>query len=124
MISRHKDLKIFINMINSIWNKRMKKWFIGLAAILLSTGCSRSVLYQPDIDQGNCISPQQIQQIHTGMNRAEVERILGHPILKSTFAQNRMTYMYTFKKAHSPISMQQFILHFKGNQVTQIEKKM
>jgi outer membrane protein assembly factor BamE len=63
----------------------------------LSTGCSWSHAYQPDIQQGNIVSQSMITQIKPGMTRDQVENILGQPILSNPFNENHLAYVYTFQ---------------------------
>lgn len=68
-----------------------------LAAVLLLSACS-SLLpgsYRIDIPQGNLITEEKVESISVGMNRRQVQRILGSPLLVDTFNQNRWDYFYS-----------------------------
>ncbi|MGS2718116.1 outer membrane protein assembly factor BamE [Eionea flava] len=68
-----------------------------LAVVLLLSACS-SLLpgsYRIDIPQGNLITEEKVESISLGMNRRQVQRILGSPLLVDTFNQNRWDYFYS-----------------------------
>ncbi len=63
---------------------------------LLGSGCS--ILpdsYRIDIPQGNLIKQEKVDQVKPGMNRRQVQHILGSPLLVDTFNQNRWDYFYS-----------------------------
>ncbi|CAA6812501.1 MAG: Outer membrane protein assembly factor BamE [uncultured Thiotrichaceae bacterium] len=61
-----------------------------LSTALLS-GCS---IYKMDIQQGNYITQEAISQLKPGMNRSEVQEVLGTPLLTDDFRQNRWDYVF------------------------------
>lgn len=67
---------------------------VSLAAILL-TGCG---IYRMDIQQGNYIAQEQLAKVEKGMSRAQVQDILGTPLLADDFRQNRWDYVFYLKE--------------------------
>lgn len=68
---------------------------------LALSGCSKVYVpsfikvYQPDIEQGNVLEPEQVAKLHVGMTRAEVHRILGTPALNDIFHRGKHeTYVF------------------------------
>ncbi len=68
---------------------------VFVLATTLFTGCST---YQMDIQQGNYITQAEIAQLKPGMDRGEVQEILGTPLLTDDFRQNRWDYVFYLKK--------------------------
>ena len=68
-----------------------------LTTILLLSACSGLFpgSYRIDIPQGNLVTEEKVAEITVGMNRRQVQRILGSPLLVDTFNQNRWDYFYS-----------------------------
>lgn len=69
-----------------------------IAALL--TGCSfpkigMPKLYRITIQQGNVITQEMVDQLKPGMTRSQVAYIMGEPILRNTFSEDRWDYIYT-----------------------------
>ena len=52
-------------------------------------------LYRITIQQGNVITQEMVDQLKPGMTRSQVAYIMGEPILRNTFNENRWDYIYT-----------------------------
>jgi outer membrane protein assembly factor BamE len=70
-----------------------------LIAVLLA-GCSLPKikfprLYRVTIQQGNVITQEMVDKLKPGMTRSQVAFIMGEPILRNTFDENRWDYVYT-----------------------------
>ena len=72
-----------------------------LIATLL-TACSFSFpklslprLYKITVQQGNVITQEMVDQLKPGMTHSQVAFIMGEPILRNTFNENRWDYVYT-----------------------------
>jgi len=100
--------------------------FILLCALSI-TSCSRLPVYRPPIQQGNVITQDTLSKVHLGMNRAQVENIMGTPVLRNLFEHDRMVYIYTFKPysvrpSGSKMSVKRVTLTFHKNRLIKIEK--
>lgn len=67
---------------------------IALTAALIS-GCS---IYNMDIQQGNYLAQEQLSQVRPGMSYAQVQELLGTPLLTDDFRQNRWDYVFYLKE--------------------------
>jgi outer membrane protein assembly factor BamE len=52
-------------------------------------------LYRITVQQGNVITQEMVDQLKPGMTRSQVAYIMGEPILRNTFNENRWDYIYT-----------------------------
>lgn len=52
-------------------------------------------LYRITVQQGNVITQEMVDQLKPGMTRSQVAYIMGEPILRNTFDDNRWDYVYT-----------------------------
>jgi len=69
---------------------------LGLAVTLLA-GCSFPGVYKIDIQQGNVITQDMIDQLRPGMTRSQVRFIMGNPLIVDTFHANRWDYLYSIQ---------------------------
>jgi len=74
----------------------MRNVFIYIIIAIALMGCVRKIA----IEQGNVMTPEMASQLHNGMTRAEVESVMGTPMVRNTFRENRVDYVYTYKLGH------------------------
>ena len=67
---------------------------VGLAAL---AGCSFPGVYKIDIQQGNVVTQDMIDQLKPGMTRRQVRFIMGNPLITDTFHANRWDYLYSIQ---------------------------
>ena len=70
-----------------------------LIAVVLA-GCSfpkfsMPRLYRITVQQGNVITQEMVDKLKPGMTRSQVAFIMGEPILRNTFNEDRWDYVYT-----------------------------
>ncbi|HEX7155742.1 MAG TPA: outer membrane protein assembly factor BamE, partial [Burkholderiaceae bacterium] len=78
----------------------------ALAAALSLCGCSTLTAwtpgfltpYRPDVQQGNIITKDMVDQLRPGMTRDQVRFMLGTPLLTDMFHQDRWDYTYYLKR--------------------------
>ncbi|MDN7141627.1 outer membrane protein assembly factor BamE [Pseudomonas sp. JQ170] len=68
--------------------------FVGLLAL---AGCSFPGVYKIDIQQGNVVTQDMIDQLRPGMTRRQVRFIMGNPLIQDTFHTNRWDYLYSLQ---------------------------
>lgn len=73
---------------------------LSVFIISLLVGCSLPKprlprLYKITVQQGNVITQEMVDQLKPGMTRSQVAFIMGEPILRNTFNENRWDYIYT-----------------------------
>ena len=75
--------------------------FAVLFAIALATaGCS--LVYRIDIQQGNYVTQDLVDQLKPGMTRAQVKGILGTPLVADIFHANRWDYYFSNRRGNAP----------------------
>ncbi len=52
-------------------------------------------LYKITVQQGNVITQEMVDKLKPGMTHSQVAFIMGEPILRNTFNENRWDYVYT-----------------------------
>jgi outer membrane protein assembly factor BamE len=92
--------------------------FLALALLLLS-GC-RFVYKQP-IYQGNLLDKTDVEQLAAGMNKQQVNALLGTPSVEDPFHQNRWDYIATQRRGHGKTEVKTFTVYFTGDAVARWE---
>jgi outer membrane protein assembly factor BamE len=96
------------------------------AAVVLLAGCESmsKVLpdwlepYRPDVQQGNVITKEMVDQITPGMTRDQVRFLLGTPALASVFHQDRWDYVYLLKRGvGSEVQSRRLTVYFKESRL-------
>ena len=92
----------------------------GIAVMLLVlTAC----VYRIDIQQGNLLEEDVIDQVELGMTRSQVQFLLGTPMIADSFHQDRWDYTYYFRRGRSRnIDQRWFIVYFEGDEVVRIDR--
>jgi outer membrane protein assembly factor BamE len=92
--------------------------FCLFCIIFALTGCTQSTwLYRVNIQQGNIITPDMIQNLRVGMTKEAVCELLGTPVLTDTFNDNRWSYIFTFKPSRGKYLEKTLILYFKNDRL-------
>jgi outer membrane protein assembly factor BamE len=69
---------------------------IGILLISISA-CAHKI----DIQQGNVLTKEMLEQLHVGMNELQVQSVLGSPLVVDAFHKDRWDYVYSMKLGDS-----------------------
>jgi outer membrane protein assembly factor BamE len=97
---------IIISVIPLILSLTACSWVPDLSGI----GLPR--VHKVDVQQGNVIEQDQINQLRPGMNKEQVHFIMGTPMLDDSFHANRWDYLYRFQPGYGPLEKKQATLYF------------
>ena len=86
--------------------------FVGLLAL---AGCSFPGVYKIDIQQGNVVTQDMIDQLRPGMTRRQVRFIMGNPLLQDTFNTNRWDYLYSLQPGGGKRQQERMSVFFNDN---------
>jgi outer membrane protein assembly factor BamE len=90
-----------------------------LAIAFAAGGC----IYRMDVQQGNLLDGEQVDQLQVGMTRSQVRFLLGTPMVIDSFDANRWDYMYSLRQGRSrKVTRQHLVVWFDGDTVTRIEE--
>lgn len=98
----------------------MKKLIIFVLLALTLTSC----VHKMDIEQGNVITPELVNRLHTGMTEAQVKEVMGTPMLLNTFNNNRIDYVYTYRAGHQEATEKSVTLIFRNHRLVTIGGNM
>lgn len=88
-----------------------------LAVLLLTfgiTACStvKKIVYRIDVPQGNYLEQDKIDQLQVGMNKEQVQYLLGTPLLKDSFATQRWDYIFIKREGHNDPIQHSLLVYF------------
>ncbi|MGV8917724.1 MAG: outer membrane protein assembly factor BamE [Pseudomonas sp.] len=86
-----------------------------LVGLLALAGCSFPGVYKIDIQQGNVVTQDMIDQLRPGMTRRQVRFIMGNPLLTDTFHTNRWDYLYSMQPGGGERQQERMTLIFSDN---------
>lgn len=104
---------------------RIARVFFTCFAALSLTACSWShfpFLYKPNIQQGNLLTDDKISALTPGMNKDQVDYLLGNPVLTNIINTEETQYVYTFQSGKKPAIVKQLSLTFDHDRLLRIEK--
>jgi len=94
----------------------MKK-IILFSLITLLSACSN---YKLEVQQGNLVTQEMVSQLQRGMSKQEVQSLLGTPLLRDSFSNNRWDYVFYQKNKSKSKQSRNIVLYFKDNQLISI----
>lgn len=94
----------------------------ALCVLALLGGCSSTAMqgdmtsmfkpYRADVIQGNFVSREMADELKPGMSKAQVQAIMGTPLLQTIFNQNRWEYVFSLRQGyHAPV-VRRFSVYF------------
>lgn len=103
--------------------KVIKLCLISLLIIVLSN-CSPLGPQYRNIQQGNLIDDEDLEQLSIGMDKEQVTDILGSPLLNDTFDPDRWEYVYSREVKGRIITQYHIIIEFQNNRIVNIEENV
>ena len=101
----------------------MKRILSLFSLLVVITGCSSLEFpgtYRIAIHQGNVISQDIINKLKVGMTRQQVQYVLGTPLVKDSFNQNRWDYYYSVRDSEGETSNKQVSVFFVKDELYKI----
>lgn len=80
-------------------------------------GCGFPGVYKIDVQQGNVVTQEMIDQLRPGMTTRQVRFIMGTPLIQDTFAPNRWDYLYSMRAGHDTREQERVSLTFENDQL-------
>ncbi len=92
--------------------------FFTVFVILVCNGCR--LIYKQNIQQGNAIEQEDLDELYEGMNKRQVLFVLGTPSVMDPFHQNRWDYVQTFSRRGGNIVKRTVTIRFENDLLTEI----
>lgn len=77
-------------------------------------------VYKIDIEQGNLVTQDMIEQLEPGMSRRQVRFIMGSPLVEDTFNPDRWDYPYVIRNKQDIIREAQVRIFFEGDRLVNV----
>ena len=99
---------------------RFRGSLIAVAALALA-----ACVYRIDIQQGNLLDEEDINQVDLGMTRSQVQFLLGTPMVSDSFHRDRWDYAYYYRRGRSPDADRRWVVvYFDNDRVQRIERDL
>ncbi|MEH6583952.1 MAG: outer membrane protein assembly factor BamE [Halioglobus sp.] len=99
-----------------------------IVLILLSlSGCGAvgfPGVYKINVEQGNIVTREMVDQLKIGQSRRQVRFILGTPLVEDSFNQDRWDYTYITRNGPNVIAEQQLTVFFEGDTLTRFNSTL
>jgi outer membrane protein assembly factor BamE len=73
--------------------------------------------YRPDVQQGNVITSEMVDQLRPGMTRDQVKFMLGTALLADGFHPDRWDYLYYLNPRAGAPQRRNLVIYFKDNRL-------
>ena len=110
---------------------RLPKWkfyamrlFVLLFAAVCLSACGAvgfPGVYRIDVEQGNIVTQEMVDQLQPGMTRRQVRFILGTPLIEDPFNQDRWDYPYVKRNGRTVLSESRLTVFFDGDTLLKYE---
>lgn len=97
------------------------------AAVLLTLSALAlgACVYKIDIQQGNLLEDENVDQVEIGMSRSAVEFLLGSPMVADSFHQGRWDYPYYLRNGRTgEVLTRWIVVYFEDDRVSRIERDL
>ncbi len=98
---------------NTSTPKRWASVIIGLTLCVALSACQFPRLHRVTVQQGNVLTQEMVNKLKPGMSRSQVAFVMGEPILKNPFENDRWVYIYTVELPGRYEEKRQMVLYFK-----------
>lgn len=99
-----------------------------LSLLALLTACSSAPnlfifpgVHQIPIAQGNFVEDEQLEDLQLGMTRAQVQFVLGTPLMMDSFDLDRWDYRYIYAFPNGERTEKSITLFFENNALIKVE---
>jgi len=104
---------------------RLIPTFVALGLLLSACTSAPNLLIFPgvhklDLQQGNIIDQEKLDQLEVGMSRAQAQFVMGTPLVADTFDLDRWDYLYELRTADGELIRRTVTLNFRDGVLTQI----
>ena len=70
---------------------------VALAFATTLSSCALPRVYKVTVQQGNVITQKMVDRLRPGMTQEQVAYVMGEPVIKNPFDQDRWDYVYTLR---------------------------
>ena len=82
------------------------------------SGCN--LIYKQNVQQGNALEQEDLDELYIGMSRRQVLFVLGTPSVRDPFHQDRWDYVQTFSRRGGALVQRTVTLRFENDALSDI----
>jgi len=100
-----------------------RRFAVAAAALALAalSGC----VFRIDVQQGNLLEEDAVNQVNVGMSRSAVQFLLGTPMVADAFHSDRWDYAYYLRRGRSRQTTQRWlVVYFEDDRVVRLERDL
>ena len=90
------------------------------SSLVLFAGTGCGLIYKQNIQQGNALEQEELDELYIGMNQRQVLFVLGTPSIKDPFQPDRWDYVQTFSRRGSDMMQRTVTLRFEDGLLSEI----
>jgi len=88
-----------------------------ILALILCAALAAACVHKIDVEQGNYVTQDLVDQLKPGMTRAQVKGILGTPLLTDVFHANRWDYYFDNARGGKKIASKRLTVFFQDDKL-------
>lgn len=97
-----------------------------IALLILALQLAACVIVDPLVyklpkQQGNITEYEEVEKLQLGMNKAQVQFIMGTPMTINSFDKERWDYAYTYQSREGDVTRNTLTLYFEAGKLAKIE---
>ena len=90
--------------------------FIITATLLTFLSACTMQVYKLNIQQGNIVTSDMLEQLKPGMSKSQVAFVMGNPVLKDSFSTRQWDYLYRLERREDNIKQYHIRVFFDQGQ--------
>lgn len=105
--------------------RTLKSW-LAIASLLVLSGCNNigsmdfPGVYKISIPQGNIITQEMVDQLRPGMTKRQVIFVMGTPLVRDPYHQDRWDYVYNFQPGGGERGQERLSVLFENDQLVSL----
>lgn len=92
-----------------------------LIMLLMLSACSLPVFFRVPVVQGNIITAENVDQLELGMDKRQVEYVMGTSLVNSGFENDRWDYVFYYRDPRANVRLSELHLYFIDGTLAEIE---
>lgn len=97
----------------------------AICLLLTLPGCGNNFgfpgVYKINVEQGNVVTEEMVEQLRPGLNRRQVRYIMGTPLIEDSFHSDRWDYRYLLRNGDQTLAETQLTLWFEDDELVRAE---
>lgn len=93
----------------------------GILLIGSVAACSFPGVFKINVQQGNIVTQEMLDQLKPGMSRSQVHFVLGNPVVENVFSDEQEVYLYSYQKAGGDTQHQKVTVYYEGDVMARVE---